>query len=472
MLLQQLAVAAPRPETTLPCACRTAKRAHVPDPHENNSAVEICTDDPAGNEGLQRKLNARHLTFISLGSVIVTSIFLGVGNALVTAGPMGLVLSYPVICSVVYCVMLCVGEMVTYLPVAGARMRLSARFVDPSLSAAMSWNYWYCWALIAAAGASAVAVLMTYWTDAVNSGVWIAICLAVTLGVNLCGPRVYAEVECCMSSVKVTTILGLIILSIAVDAGAGSDGDVIGFCYWTDPGPFVQYSDVPSRLVQFPGIFSGLKTAADGCVGVFIFLVKLTALSGFITWECIAVTYLRFRADMKAQQVPKSVLPWKSGFSTIGAWGIIIVISSVLLFSGWLMFKEGNWSTAEFFGNYLPLMMFVAVYGGFKVGTRSRFVRTSELDLTTGLEEIERKTAQCKEEDKAEKATKPGVESRLPEEARGLASSLQRRAALQPKFAASVRGRPASGWTDWSQSVAAPGHQSVTNDLVTTTKGE
>ncbi|KAG9255303.1 amino acid permease/ SLC12A domain-containing protein [Emericellopsis atlantica] len=504
--------------------------------------------------GLQRKLNARHLTFISLGSVIGTGIFLGIGNALVTAGPVGLVLAYAVICSVVYCVMLCVGEMVTYLPVVGAHLRLSARFVDPSLSAAMSWNYWYCWALIAAVEASAVAVLMTYWTDAVNSGAWIAICLAVTLGVNLCGPRVYAEVECYMSSIKVLTIVGLIVLSIAMDAGAGSDGEVIGFRHWTDPGPFVQYQDVPSRLGQFLGFFSGLTTAAfssigaemlalvaaetrnprvivpralkatwirvvlfyflgafcvslivpsnelrlgsastasaspyviaienagikvlphiiNACIltsalsagisdlftatrtlhamagsglapklfsqttswgcpwiavlatwsigllafltvgssaaGVFIFLVKLTALSGVITWECIAVTYLRFRAGMKAQQVPKSVLPWKSGFSTIGAWWIIIVISSVLLFSGWPVFKQGNWSTADFFGNYLPLMIFVAVYGGFKVGTRSRFVRASEMDLTSGLEEIERRTKQCEEEDEAKKAAKP-----------------------------------------------------------------
>ena len=219
------------------------------------------------NEGLQRQLNTRHLTFISLGSIIGTGIFLGVGNALTTAGPVGLVLAFAVICSVVVCVMLCTSEMVTFLPVVGAHLRLSARFVDPSLSAAMSWNYWYCWALIAAAEASAVAELVTFWTTAVPTAVWIAICLVVSLGVNLCGPRVYGEIEFFMSSIKVLTIVGLIILSIAMDAGAGPQGHYIGFEYWKHPGPFVQYKGVGGALGRFLAFFSGLTTAAFSSIG-------------------------------------------------------------------------------------------------------------------------------------------------------------------------------------------------------------
>lgn len=135
----------------------------------------------------------------------------------------------------------CTGEMVTYLPVVGAHLWLSGRFVDPALSAAMSWNYWYCWALIAAAEAAAAAVLVTYWTDAVPGGVIIAVALLVSLGVNLCGPRVYAGTEFYTSTIKILTIMGLIILSVVINAGGGPSGEYIGFRYWRDPGPFVQY---------------------------------------------------------------------------------------------------------------------------------------------------------------------------------------------------------------------------------------
>ena len=69
---------------------------------------EVYTEGQHGsNEGLKQQLNTRHLTFISLGSVIGTGIFLGIGSTLTTAGPVGLVLAYTIICSVVSCVMLC-----------------------------------------------------------------------------------------------------------------------------------------------------------------------------------------------------------------------------------------------------------------------------------------------------------------------------------------------------------------------------
>lgn len=66
-------------------------------------------------------------------------------------------------------------------------------------------------------------MLITYWTEAIPSGVWIALSLLTALGVNSCGPRVYAEVEFYMSTIKVLTIIGLIILSIVLDAGGGPD---------------------------------------------------------------------------------------------------------------------------------------------------------------------------------------------------------------------------------------------------------
>ncbi|KZF26082.1 amino acid transporter [Xylona heveae TC161] len=501
---------------------------------------------PRVTEGLHQKLNSRHLTFISLGSVIGTGIFLGIGSALTTAGPVGLVLGYVVICSVVFCVMLCVGEMVTYLPVVGAHLRLSGRFVDPALSAAMSWNYWYCWALIAAAETSAVAVLVTYWTQSVPGGVWIALCLALALAVNLCGPRLYAEVEFYMSTIKVITIVGLIILSIVLDAGGGPSHDYIGFRYWKNPGPFVQYEGIGGSLGRFLGFFSGLTTASFSSIGaemlalasaetrnprkilptalratwirvllfyflgafcvslivpsddsrlgssstasaspyviaiqqagikalpsiinaciitsavsatvsdiytasrtlhsmagtgfapnvfsktttwgspwlavlatwamsllaflavgssstsVFNFFLQLTALAGIITWLCIAVTYLRFRAGMNAQGISRASLPFKNRFTCVGAYWIIVVISSVLLFSGWPVFRKGKWDTTQFFGNYLPIGVFVVVFTAFKVGKKSRFVRASEMDLTTGLDEIERRAAQANEEE-------------------------------------------------------------------------
>lgn len=40
------------------------------------------------------------------------------------------------------------GEMIAFLPIAGGHIKLSERFVNPALSFAMGWNYWYNWTII------------------------------------------------------------------------------------------------------------------------------------------------------------------------------------------------------------------------------------------------------------------------------------------------------------------------------------
>ena len=41
--------------------------------------------------------------------------------------------------------MVCLGEMVSYLPIPGGHIKLAERFVNPALSFTMGWNYWYNW---------------------------------------------------------------------------------------------------------------------------------------------------------------------------------------------------------------------------------------------------------------------------------------------------------------------------------------
>lgn len=379
---------------------------------------------------------------------------------------------------------------------------------------------------------------------------WISISLVIILAANLCGPRVYAEIEFYMSTIKVITITGLIILSIVLDAGGGPNHKPIGFQYWRNPGPFTQYQGVPGSTGRFLGFFSGLTGAAFSSIGtemlclaaaetknpakvipialkatwirivlfyfcgafvvslivpwndsrlgsastaaaspyviaitdagikglpsvinaailtsamsagvgdcftavrtlhsmagsglapkifgrttswgspyvaviatwllgllaflsvssgaavVFNFFVNLTALAGIITWLCIGISFIRFRAGLKAQGIAVSSLPYRNWLGVYGAWWIVIVVSSITLFSGWPVFKKGNWDTATFFGNYLPIGLFVIILVGFKVCYKTKFVRASEMDVTTGVEDFIQQSEEAEEEDKADR---------------------------------------------------------------------
>ena len=131
------------------------------------------------------------------------------------------------------------GEMISFLPIPGGHIRLAARFVDPALAFCMGWNYWYNWTIILPAELSAAAVLINLWNKTVNNGVWIAVCLLVVVFINVLGAGAYGEAEFWFASIKVLTIVGLIILGIIISAGGGPNGEKIGFKYWKDPGPYV-----------------------------------------------------------------------------------------------------------------------------------------------------------------------------------------------------------------------------------------
>ncbi|KAG2063140.1 hypothetical protein BDR04DRAFT_1198644 [Suillus decipiens] len=204
---------------------------------------------------------------ISIGGVIGTGLFLGTATALMEGGPVGLLLGYAFMGTMCYCVMISVGEMITLLPVAGGHIKLAERFVDPSFSFAMGWNCWYCWTVRRYIALSAATTLIDYWNPGVNNAVWITVCLVVAVGINLFGVGTYGEMEFIFASIKVVTITGLLILGIVLDLGGGPSHDRIGFRYWKNPGPFVQFDGIAGAKGRFLGFVRVLIQAAFSFIG-------------------------------------------------------------------------------------------------------------------------------------------------------------------------------------------------------------
>ena len=77
-----------------------------------------------------------------------------------------------------------------------------------------------------------------------------------------------------VSSIKVLTITGLIILGIILDLGGGPNHDRIGFRYWKNPGPFVQYKGISGPTGRFLGWWAVLDNAAFSFIGTEIVAVS------------------------------------------------------------------------------------------------------------------------------------------------------------------------------------------------------
>jgi len=148
-------------------------------------------------------------------------------------------MAYMSMMAVVWVVMNNIAEMVTYLPMRGITLPyFTGRYVDPSLAFAAGWNYWYAYSILVAAEATAGAILLDYWNTPVHPAVWITIILIVLLVLNIVAVEVFGEAEFWFASIKLLTIIGLIILAIVLMLGGGPNHDRLGFRYWNNPGAF------------------------------------------------------------------------------------------------------------------------------------------------------------------------------------------------------------------------------------------
>ncbi|EGX93517.1 amino-acid permease inda1 [Cordyceps militaris CM01] len=217
------------------------------------------------HDQLERGLKSRHIQFLALGGAIGTGLFVGSGGILSKCGPAPLFMAYLFMMSVVWCVMNCLAEMVTLLPMRGITVPYFVeRFVDPSLAFAAGWNYWYVYAILVGAEASAASIVINYWPGAqkINVAVWITIILFVMLFLNIIAVQFFGEAEFWFASIKLITILGLIILGVVIFFGGGPDQQHIrGFYYWKHPGAFVQFKGVPGSTGRFLSFWQAFITA-------------------------------------------------------------------------------------------------------------------------------------------------------------------------------------------------------------------
>lgn len=176
---------------------------------------------------------------IAIGGSIGTGLFVGSGSSLHTGGPAGLIIAYILIGTMIYCTVQSLGELAVTFPVAGAFVTYNTRFIDPSWGFAMAWNYAMQWLVVLPLELVAAAVTIKFWDTTTNSAAFVVIFYVLIIAINFFGVRGYGEAEFIFSAIKVTAVIGFIILGIVLAAGGSPNGrGYIGGKYWQHPGAF------------------------------------------------------------------------------------------------------------------------------------------------------------------------------------------------------------------------------------------
>ncbi|MFD5709282.1 amino acid permease [Streptomyces pharetrae] len=273
------------------------------------TSVQVDKENTS-EEGYERGLGSRQIQMIAIGGAIGTGLFLGAGKGISKAGP-SLILAYAVAGLVIFFIMRALGELLMYRPVSGSFSEYAREFIGPFAGFVTGWTYWLFWVVTGITEVTAAAAYMTYWFD-IPQWVSALIFTIILYGANLISVKLFGELEFWFSMVKVTAIIGMILICAGIlTIGFSDAGDTASVTHlWSDGGFFPH------------GVGESLMTLQ-------------MVMFAFLAVELVGVTAGESK-DPKTV-LPKAIntVPWRIAVFYVGA---LIMILSVV---PWTHFQPG-----------------------------------------------------------------------------------------------------------------------------------
>lgn len=178
---------------------------------------------------LNRGLEERHITLMSLGAAIGVGLFLGSTTSIKLAGP-GIIVEYAIAGVIMFFIMRALGEMAIHKPVSGSFSQYAHDYLGPLAGYLTGWTYWFLWIVTCMAEITAVGIYMQYWFPDVPQWIWSLAALSIMATVNFLTVKAYGELEFWFALIKVITIICMIVMgALVIIFGIGNGGIPTGF---------------------------------------------------------------------------------------------------------------------------------------------------------------------------------------------------------------------------------------------------
>jgi len=188
---------------------------------------------------LNRGLEERHITLMSLGAAIGVGLFLGSAKAIQLAGP-GILLGYLIGGIIIFIIMRALGELAVREPVAGSFAEYARKYVSPLAGFLTGWNYWLLWIFTCMAEITAVGIYMKVWFPDSQGWVWALAALVLMTSINFIAVKFYGEFEFWFALIKIVAIVAMIILgTLTIVIGLGNGGTPVGISNLWSHGGFL-----------------------------------------------------------------------------------------------------------------------------------------------------------------------------------------------------------------------------------------
>ncbi|KAJ5194576.1 amino-acid permease [Penicillium cinerascens] len=140
---------------------------------------------------------------------------------------------------------------------------------------------------------------------------------------------------------------------------------------------------VPWVAVLSTSVISGLCFGASyiGAGKLWSWLQNIVGVSNQLSWICIGLASLRFRAAVRAQGI-EHLLPFKNWTYPYGPIIAVGLNTVLVLVQGWQCFSP-HFQSVNFVSYYIEIPIMIAMFLAWKLVKRTKFVRKSEMDLRT-----------------------------------------------------------------------------------------
>ncbi|WP_314681395.1 amino acid permease [uncultured Rhodococcus sp.] len=249
-------------------------------------------------------LKVRHLTMMGLGSAIGAGLFLGTGVGIAKAGP-AVLISYILAGAVVVFVMRMLGEMGAAIPASGSFSHYARLGIGEWAGFVMGWLYWFMLIMVLGAEITGASAIVNDWVPSIPQWVVALVFVVFFAVVNLAKVSNFGEFEFWFAAIKVTVIIGFLIVGVLLVFGLLPDTDPVGTSNLFGQGGFM-----PNGL---SGIAAGLLVVAFAFGGIEIVTIAAAESENPERSIAVAVRSVVWRISVfyiGAISIMVLVLPW------------------------------------------------------------------------------------------------------------------------------------------------------------------
>ncbi|UZN52272.1 amino acid permease [Cupriavidus cauae] len=112
---------------------------------------------------------------------------------------------------------------------------------------------------------------------------------------------------------------------------------------------------------------------------VYLWLLSLSGMTGFIAWLGIAISHYRFRKGWTRRGLDLSRLPYRSPFFPYGPIFAFVLCLVIALGQNYQAFLSGNIDWWSVVATYIGIPIFLAIWLGYRWTRKTRFVRYEDM---------------------------------------------------------------------------------------------